>query len=141
MPAEAAESRDGSFLRVPFEAYLGFALVIAVYGAAGLADIIEYQTSAVVWFAVAAGAFGYLVHQLRFPRNDQSRTMPTDAADSGDNSFLRIPFEAQLGVALVFLVYGVAVVAGITEYRIPGRLWLAMAAGLFGYAVHRIRQS
>ncbi|WP_049902919.1 hypothetical protein [Halococcus agarilyticus] len=141
MPTDTTDSRSGSFLHIPFEAFLGFGLVVAVYSAAGLADVIVYRMPAVVSIAVAAGAFGYLVHYLRFPENDPSRTGSTDAAVSEDRSFYRIPLEAQLGVAFVFLVYSVAVLAGIIEYRIPWQWWLAVAAGLLGYAVHRIRQS
>ena len=141
MPTDASGYIDDLSIGVPYEAYLGFGLVIVVYSVAGLADIIEYQMPAVVWFAVAAGAFGYLVDQVRTSRTKQSQTTPTDTADSEDDSFFRVPFEAQIGVLLVFLGYGIAVLVDIVTYQIPAVLWIAVAAGLFGYLVHQIRPS
>jgi len=42
---------------------------------------------------------------------------------------------------LVFSAYGIAVLAGIITYQIPAVLWIAVAAGLFGYLLHQIRES
>lgn len=67
--------------------------------------------------------------------------MPTDAADSEHDRSIQIPFEAQVGVALVSLVYGVAVLSNTIQNQIPAVVWFAAAAGLLGYAVHQVRFS
>ncbi len=67
--------------------------------------------------------------------------MATDPADSETDRSIRIPFEAQLGVALVLLVHSVAVLADFTDSRLPAVVWFAVAAGLLGYAVHKLRQA
>lgn len=65
MPNDTTDSEGGPFARVPFSVQLGLALVGLVFAVASLADIIEYQIPAVVWFVVSAGLFVRAVHLSR----------------------------------------------------------------------------
>ncbi|ELZ03812.1 hypothetical protein C480_15655 [Natrialba aegyptia DSM 13077] len=67
MPTETVDSEDRILDRIRFGLQLGIGLAGIVFGVASLADIIEYQIPAVVWFAVSAVLFAYAAHLSRRP--------------------------------------------------------------------------
>ncbi|ELY90968.1 hypothetical protein C484_12111 [Natrialba taiwanensis DSM 12281] len=67
MPTDTVDSEDCTLDRIRVGLQLGLGLAGIVFGMASLADIIEYQIPAVVWFAVSAVLFAYAVHLSRRP--------------------------------------------------------------------------
>ena len=71
--------------------------------------------------------------------------MTTDAADSADSLYSRLPWYVQLGLSLTGFVYFGGILTDTIEPQIPSDVWavvyFAVAAYLFVRAVRLSRQS